>query len=220
MRALLIEDDPLLGDGIKTALEREGYTVDWFMLGREAISAIGNETFSVLILDLGLPDMDGMQVLKLLRRQSTLPILILTARDAVEDRIGGLDAGADDYVLKPFNLQELLARLRVVMRRSEGRTSQILALGALTIDEVLHAVSWRGKDVKLGRREYALLLELARHPDRVLSRPRLENLLYGWDGEVDSNALEVHIHHLRKKLAKHLIVNVRGIGYRLDSTVQ
>ncbi|BCB60279.1 MULTISPECIES: response regulator transcription factor [Halomonas] len=220
MRALLVEDDPLLGDGIKTALEREGYTVDWFMLGREAISAIGNETFSVLILDLGLPDMDGMQVLKLLRRQSTLPILILTARDAVEDRIGGLDAGADDYVLKPFNLQELLARLRVVMRRSEGRTSQILALGALTIDEVLHAVSWRGKDVKLGRREYALLLELARHPDRVLSRPRLENLLYGWDGEVDSNALEVHIHHLRKKLAKHLIVNVRGIGYRLDSTVQ
>ena len=220
MRALLVEDDPLLGDGIKTALEREGDTVDWFMLGREAISAIGNETFSVLILDLGLPDMDGMQVLKLLRRQSTLPILILTARDAVEDRIGGLDAGADDYVLKPFNLQELLARLRVVMRRSEGRTSQILALGALTIDEVLHAVSWRGKDVKLGRREYALLLELARHPDRVLSRPRLENLLYGWDGEVDSNALEVHIHHLRKKLAKHLIVNVRGIGYRLDSTVQ
>ena len=220
MRALLVEDDPLLGDGIKTALEREGYTVDWFMLGREAISAIGNETFSVLILDLGLPDMDGMQVVKLLRRQSTLPILILTARDAVEDRIGGLDAGADDYVLKPFNLQELLARLRVVMRRSEGRTSQILALGALTIDEVLHAVSWRGKDVKLGRREYALLLELARHPDRVLSRPRLENLLYGWDGEVDSNALEVHIHHLRKKLAKHLIVNVRGIGYRLDSTVQ
>ena len=149
-----------------------------------------------------------------------MPILILTARDAVEDRIGGLDAGADDYVLKPFNLQELLARLRVVMRRSEGRTSQILALGALTIDEVLHAVSWRGKDVKLGRREYALLLELARHPDRVLSRPRLENLLYGWDGEVDSNALEVHIHHLREKLAKHLIVNVRGIGYRLDSTVQ
>ena len=202
MRALLVEDDPLLGDGIKTALEREGYTVDWFMLGREAISAIGNETFSVLILDLGLPDMDGMQVLKLLRRQSTLPILILTARDAVEDRIGGLDAGADDYVLKPFNLQELLARLRVVMRRSEGRTSQILALGALTIDEVLHAVSWRGKDVKLGRREYALLLELARHPDRVLSRPRLENLLYGWDGEVDSNALEVHIHHLRKKLPR------------------
>lgn len=220
MRALLVEDDSLLGDGIKTALEREGYTVDWFMLGREAISAIDNETFSVLILDLGLPDMDGMQVLKLLRRQSTLPILILTARDAVEDRIGGLDAGADDYVLKPFNLQELLARLRVVMRRSEGRTSQILALGALTIDEVLHAVSWRGKDVKLGRREYALLLELARHPDRVLSRPRLENLLYGWAGEVDSNALEVHIHHLRKKLDKHLIVNVRGIGYRLDSTVQ
>ena len=180
MRALLIEDDPLLGDGIKTALEREGYAVDWFMLGREAISAIGSEAFSVIILDLGLPDMDGMQVLHLLRQQSTLPILILTARDAMEDRIGGLDAGA----------------------------------------EALHTVSWRGKDVKLGRREYALLLELARHPDKVLSRPRLENLLYGWGEEVESNAVEVHIHHLRKKLEKELIINVRGIGYRLDSQAQ
>ena len=132
------------------------------MLGREAISAIDSETFSVIILDLGLPDMDGMQVLHLLRQQSTLPILILTARDAMEDRIGGLDAGADDYVLKPFNLQELLARLRVVMRRAEGRASQILTLGALSIDEARHTVSWRDKDVKLGRREYALLLELAR----------------------------------------------------------
>lgn len=220
MRALLIEDDPLLGDGIKTALEREGYTVDWFMFGREAISAIGSETFSVIILDLGLPDMDGMQVLQLLRQQSTLPILILTARDAMEDRIGGLDAGADDYVLKPFNLQELLARLRVVMRRAEGRASQILTLGALSIDEARHEVSWRGNDVKLGRREYALLLELARHPDRVLSRPRLENLLYGWGEEVESNTVEVHIHHLRRKFEKNLIINVRGIGYRLDSQVQ
>ena len=220
MRALLIEDDPLLGDGIKTALEREGYTVDWFMLGREAISAIGSEIFSVIILDLGLPDMDGMQVLHLLRQQSALPILILTARDAMEDRIGGLDAGADDYVLKPFNLQELLARLRVVMRRAEGRASQILTVGALSIDEARHTVSWRGRDVKLGRREYALLLELARHSDRVLSRPRLENLLYGWGEEVESNAVEVHIHHLRRKLEKNLIINVRGIGYQLDSQAQ
>ena len=217
MRALLIEDDPLLGDGIKTALEREGYTVDWFMLGREAISAIGSEIFSVIILDLGLPDMDGMQVLHRLRQQSALPILILTARDAMEDRISGLDAGADDYVLKPFNLQELLARLRVVMRRAEGRASQILTVGALSIDEARHTVSWRDKDVKLGRREYALLLELARHSDRVLSRPRLENLLYGWGEEVESNAVEVHIHHLRRKLEKTLIINVRGIGYQLDS---
>lgn len=218
MRLLLIEDDPLLGDGIKTALEREGYTVDWFKNGRESVSAISGEAFSVIILDLGLPDMDGMQVLHLLRQQSTLPILILTARDAIEDRIRGLDAGADDYVLKPFDLHELLARLRVITRRSEGRASQVLALGKLCIDEAQHCVRWQDEEVKLGRREYALLLELARHADRVLSRPRLENLLYGWGDEVESNAVEVHIHHLRKKLTKPLIINVRGIGYRLVSS--
>ncbi|WP_346796802.1 response regulator transcription factor [Halomonas sp. Bachu 37] len=219
MRLLLIEDDPLLGDGIKTALEREGYTVDWFTQGREALSAVCNEAFTVMILDLGLPDMDGMQVLHQLRKQSALPLLILTARDAIEERVRGLDAGADDYVLKPFDLKELLARLRVLTRRAEGRASQVISLGALTIDEAQHCVRWRGQEVKLGRREYALLLELARHPDKVLSRPRLENLLYGWGEEVESNAVEVHIHHLRKKLEKRLIVNVRGIGYRLDSQV-
>lgn len=217
MRVLLIEDDPLLGDGIKTAIEREGYTVDWFSRGCEAISAVSNEAFSVMILDLGLPDMDGMQVLHAVRGTSSLPILILTARDAIEERIRGLDAGADDYVLKPFDLQELLARLRVVTRRAEGRASQLLTLGALTIDEACHQVSWQGQEVKLSRREYALLLELARQPDKVLSRPRLESLLYGWGEEVESNALEVHVHHLRKKLAKDLIATVRGIGYRLDS---
>nr|WP_299246090.1 response regulator transcription factor [uncultured Halomonas sp.] len=217
MRILLIEDDPLLGDGIKIALEREGYVVDWFMQGREAIGAIGTEAFSVMILDLGLPDMDGMQVLSRVRQHSSLPILILTARDAVEERIRGLDGGADDYVLKPFDLQELLARLRVVTRRAEGRASQILIVGALNIDEARHWVSWQGREVKLSRREYALLLELARHPDKVLSRPRLESLLYGWGEEVESNAVEVHVHHLRKKLDRGLIVTVRGIGYRLDS---
>ncbi|WP_227369338.1 response regulator [Halomonas sp. M20] len=217
MRILLVEDDPLLGDGIKIALEREGYVVDWFMRGSEAVSAIGTEAFSVMILDLGLPDMDGMQVLNRIRQGSSLPILILTARDAVEERIRGLDAGADDYVLKPFDLQELLARLRVVTRRAEGRASQALTLGELCIDEARHWVSWQGQEVKLSRREYALLLELARHPDRVLSRPRLESLLYGWGEEVESNAVEVHVHHLRKKLDKGLIITVRGIGYRLDS---
>ncbi|MCG7599994.1 response regulator transcription factor [Halomonas sp. McH1-25] len=218
MRVLLVEDDPLLGDGIKTALERENYAVEWFMRGREAVSAIGcNEAFSVMILDLGLPDMDGMEVLTHVRQCASLPVLILTARDAVEDRIRGLDAGADDYVLKPFDLQELLARLRVVTRRAEGRATQVLALGSLNIDEARHCVTWQGEEIVLARREYALLLELARHPDKVLSRPRLESLLYGWGEEVESNALEVHVHHLRKKLAKSLIVTVRGIGYRLDS---
>lgn len=217
MRALLVEDDPLLGDGVKIALEREGYVVDWFCLGREAIAALNSETFSVMILDLGLPDLDGLTVLAEARRIGGLPVLILSARDAVEERIRGLDAGADDYVLKPFDLQELLARLRVVTRRAAGHASAELNLGDLHIDEARHRVCWQDREVRLGRREYALLLELAHHPDRVLSRPRLESLLYGWGEEVESNALEVHVHHLRKKLDKRLIATVRGIGYRLDT---
>lgn len=217
MRVLLLEDDPLLGDGIKIALERQGYVVDWFCLGREGLAALANEAFSAMILDLGLPDIDGLEVLAKVRRQGRLPVLILTARDAVEERIRGLDAGADDYVLKPFDLQELLARLRVIIRRATGHTSNELRLGNLRIDDAGHRVCWCGRDIKLGRREYALLLELARHPDKVLSRTRLESLLYGWGEEVESNALEVHVHHLRKKLDKRLIATVRGIGYRLDS---
>ncbi|WP_163647648.1 response regulator transcription factor [Modicisalibacter sp. 'Wilcox'] len=220
MRLLLVEDDPLLGDGIKTALQREGYVVEWFDNGTDAMAAARCEAFSVAVLDLGLPDVDGMTVLRHLRRHSDLPVLILTARDDVDDRIAGLDGGADDYVLKPFDLKELLARLRVVMRRAEGRASQVLEIGPLRIDEARHQASWRGEPVALARREYALLLELARHPDKVMTRPRLESLLYGWDEEVASNAVEVHIHHLRKKLDKALIVTVRGIGYRLDSRLQ
>ncbi|EPC03935.1 transcriptional regulator [Litchfieldella anticariensis FP35 = DSM 16096] len=219
MRVLLVEDDPLLGDGIKTALIRAGYSVDWLLRGGDAMMALRTEDFSVVILDLGLPDIDGLEVLAEIRRRSRLPVLILTARDAVEERIRGLDAGADDYVLKPFDLQELLARLRVVTRRAEGRASQELALGRLAIDEAQHRVSWQGQEVRLGRREFALLLELARHPDKVLPRSRLESLLYGWGEEVESNALEVHVHHLRRKLDKKLIATVRGIGYRLDSRV-
>lgn len=220
MRLLLVEDDPLLGDGIKTALQREGYVVEWLDNGTDAIAALRFDDFSVVVLDLGLPDVDGMEVLRHLRRHSALPVLILTARDDVEDRIAGLDGGADDYVLKPFDLQELLARLRVVMRRAEGRASQVLEVGPLRIDEARHQVTWRGVPVSLARREYALLLELARHPDKVMTRPRLESLLYGWDEEVASNAVEVHIHHLRKKLDKGLIATVRGIGYRLDSRIE
>ncbi|GEN23068.1 DNA-binding response regulator [Halomonas cupida] len=216
MRALLVEDDPLLGDGVKTALEREGYAVDWFTSGRSALAALVAEEFSVVILDLGLPDCDGLEVLAGIRQTSALPVLILTARDAIEERVRGLDAGADDYVLKPFDLQELLARLRVIMRRASGRTSSTIVLGALTVDEATHAVSWCGEDIVLSRREFALLVELAKNPGQVLSRPRLESLLYGWGEELESNALEVHVHHLRKKLDKTVIVTVRGIGYRIS----
>lgn len=217
MRVMLVEDDPLLGDGVRTALIREGYAVDWLTKGRDALEAARVEPFSLVILDLGLPDIDGLAVLRELRQRQSLPVLILTARDAVEERIAGLDAGADDYVLKPFDLQELLARMRVITRRAEGRSTQLLSIGRLTIDEAQHEVSWDGEPITLGRREFALLLELARHRDKVMSRPKLESLLYGWGEEVGSNALEVHVHHLRRKLDKHLITTVRGIGYRLDS---
>lgn len=217
MRVLLVEDDPLLGDGIKTALQREGYAVDWVDNGREAMAAARYDDFSVMVLDLGLPDVDGLKVLEAVRGRGSLPVLILTARDDIDSRLAGLDGGADDYVLKPFDLAELLARLRVVTRRAEGRASQYLDVGELRIDEARHRVSWQGEEITLTRREYALLLELARHADRVMTRPRLENLLYGWEEEVASNAVEVHIHHLRKKFHKGLITTIRGVGYRLNA---
>ena len=217
MRVLLVEDDPLLGDGIKTALQREGYAVDWMDNGREAMAAARYDDFSVMVLDLGLPDVDGMKVLESVRGRGSLPVLILTARDDIDSRLAGLDGGADDYVLKPFDLSELLARLRVVMRRAEGRASQFLDVGELRIDEARHRVIWQGEEIPLTRREYALLLELARHADRVMTRPRLENLLYGWEEEVASNAVEVHVHHLRKKFHKGLITTIRGVGYRLNA---
>ncbi|OHV12916.1 response regulator [Kushneria phosphatilytica] len=216
MRVLFIEDDPLLGDGVETALRREGYTVEWLTDGQQAMTALETDDFSVVILDLGLPGMDGMEVLRRLRRQRSVPVLILTARDSVEDRVAGLDAGADDYVLKPFELDELIARMRAICRRAAGRANQLIEVGELTIDDSRREVTWRGKPVSLSRREYALLLEMASHPGQVMTRPHLEQLLYGWQDEVESNALEVHIHHLRRKLDNRLIITLRGIGYRLD----
>ncbi|MGJ8517964.1 response regulator [Carnimonas bestiolae] len=216
MRILLVEDDPLLGDGVETALKNNGYQVDWVQDGESALQALDGNAFSAVLLDLTLPGIDGMTVLAHIRENESMPVVILTARDAVNDRVAGLDAGADDYILKPFELDEMLARLRMVIRRSIGRASQVLAINKLTIDESRHEVRWDNELVKLGRREYALLLELANHAGEVLTRPHLENLLYGCDEEVESNALEVHIHHLRKKLSPELIVTLRGIGYRLE----
>ncbi|ANF57768.1 response regulator [Halotalea alkalilenta] len=220
MRILLVEDDPLLGDGVETALKREGYQVEWLHDGASALETLAQGEFGAVVLDLGLPGMDGMEVLRRLRETQSLPVVILTARDSLDDKVMGLDAGADDYVLKPFELEELLARLRMVMRRAVGRTTQVLTVNDLTIDESRHEVTWKDKPVKLGRREYALLLELANNAGQVLTRPHLEQLLYGWDDEVESNALEVHIHHLRKKLAPELIVTLRGIGYRLEDNAR
>lgn len=217
MRILVVEDDHLLGDGITRALTRAGDTADWLTNAEDAWHSLQLEHFDCLILDLGLPGMDGLSLLRQLRKAgSTLPVLILTARDAIEDRISGLDAGADDYLLKPFDLAELRARLRAICRRYKGYSDTHLQLGDIEIDTQSQGVSYQGQPVTLSRREYGLLLTLAENAGKVLSRSRLEESLYGWGNEVESNSLEVHIHHLRKKLDTSVIRTVRGVGYMMD----
>ena len=217
MRLLLAEDDALLGDGIRARLVQDGYTVDWVRDGRAAAAALRHEEFSLVVLDLGLPYRSGLEVLRQLRTcRSTVPVLILTARDAVEDRVAGLDAGADDYLIKPFDLPELLARLRALRRRQAVQPSGLLMHGELVVDPAAHTVSLRGEAVTLPRREFALLTVLLEHRGRVLSKERLADLLYGWEGDIESNAVEVYIHHLRRKLGNQLIRTVRGVGYMID----
>ncbi len=217
MRILLIEDDELLGSGIKKALSRESYLVEWLKDGKLGLSAALNEEFDLLILDLGLPGLDGLKVMSELRKaNNSVPTLMLTARDTVQDKVAGLDAGADDYLLKPFELLELKARIRALSRRGHGQDQSVLVYGRLSIDTVSMAVTLDSNPVDLSRREYALLLEFVNHPKRILSREHLENIMYGWEGDVSSNTIEVHIHHLRKKLGSKLISTVRGIGYRLN----
>ena len=214
MRLLLIEDDVSLGEGIYQALSRDGYTTDWIKDGSSALHSLLSETFDLAILDLGLPRMDGLEVLRRLRSSgSNLPVLILTARDATEDRIAGLDAGADDYLVKPFDLAELKARLRALMRRSAGRAQLRIEHAGISLDPVSHQVTYLGQPVSLTPKEYQLLYELLSPPGRVMTRERLTQLLYGWNDEAESNTLEVHIHHLRKKLSSDLIRTIRGVGY-------
>lgn len=214
MRLLLIEDDVSLGEGIYQALSRDGYTTDWIKDGSSALHSLLSETFDLAILDLGLPRMDGLEVLRRLRSSgSNLPVLILTARDATEDRIAGLDAGADDYLVKPFDLAELKARLRALMRRSAGRAQLRIEHAGISLDPVSHQVTYQGQPVSLTPKEYQLLYELLSPPGRVMTRERLTQLLYGWNDEAESNTLEVHIHHLRKKLSSDLIRTIRGVGY-------
>lgn len=217
MRLLLVEDDKSLGEGIMTALKAEGYTLDWLQDGASALHALSSEPFDLAILDLGLPRMDGLQVLKALRdRHHSVPVLILTARDGVHDRIAGLDAGADDYLTKPFDSAELKARLRALLRRSNGRAEPLINLRGVIVDPQNQQVTLEGKVVSLSRKEFVLLHELIAQPDRVLTRDRLEQVLYGWNEEVDSNTLEVHIHHLRRKLFPELIRTLRGVGYMIE----
>lgn len=217
MRILLAEDDPLLGDGIRAGLGLEGDTVDWVTDGSAADQALATDEFDLLVLDLGLPRRDGMEVLRGLRKRGDMtPVLILTARDKVADRVAGLDAGADDYLSKPFDLDELLARVRALTRRHTGRAQPLLEHGQLRLDPATHQVSLGGEPVELAPREYALLRLLLEQRGKVLSRTRLVEALYGWDGELESNAIEVHVHHLRRKLGNELIRTVRGIGYGID----
>ncbi|WP_109513876.1 response regulator [Pseudomonas ovata] len=217
MRLLLIEDDVALGQGIHQALGREGYTVDWIEDGSLALHALLSETFDLAVLDLGLPRLDGLEVLRRLRHSgSALPVLILTARDATEDRIAGLDAGADDYLIKPFDLAELKARLRALLRRSAGRASALIQHAGISLDPGTQQVTYQGSAVALTPKEYQLLHELLSPPGRVMTRERLTQLLYGWNDEAESNTLEVHIHHLRKKFSSGLIRTIRGVGYRVE----
>jgi len=217
MRIILVEDDSLLGEGVVSGLKQQNYNVDWFQQGKQALESIKYESFDAMILDLGLPDMSGLEILQRIRQQgSLLPVLILTARDSVEDRIAGLDAGADDYLTKPFDLDEVYARIRALLRRGSGRASPLISYLDIQLDPAAHSVSKEGKVVDLSRREYDVLLELFENKGRVLSRARLEEGLYSIDEEMASNAVEVHIHHLRKKLGSKLIRTIRGVGYTID----
>ena len=217
MRILLVEDDEALGEGIRVALKPEGYTVDWARDGASALHALTHEDFGLAVLDLGLPRMDGLEVLQRLRAAANpIPVLVLTARDSTADRIAGLDAGADDYLVKPFDVDELKARIRALLRRSFSRAQPVLEYREVSLDPIAQQVSYRGQPVALQRKEFLLLHELLAQPGRVLTRDRLQQVLYGWDEEAESNALEVHIHHLRKKLFPELIRTVRGVGYLVD----
>lgn len=214
MRLLLVEDDKQLGDGIRAGLALEGYTVDWVRNGSTAEDALRSGQFDLVVLDLGLPHRSGIDILKEMRvRGDTTPVLVLTARDTVADRIKGLDSGSDDYMTKPFDLDELSARIRALLRRSAGQTSSLITHGAITIDLAAHAVTLDGRPVEISPREFAILRILMSNTGRVLSRSRLEETLYGWETDVESNAVEVHIHRLRKKLGSNLIRTVRGVGY-------
>ncbi|MEJ5211392.1 MAG: response regulator transcription factor [Burkholderiales bacterium] len=214
MRVLLVEDDSLLGDGLQAGLAQHGFAVDWVRDGAAAEHALKATSYDAVVLDLGLPRLPGMEVLRRLRdRKDDVPVLILTARDQVDDRVRGLDAGADDYLVKPFDLAELAARLRALLRRRYGSAAPVLQVGALVLDPAAHRVEFAGREVAVSAREFALLQELMLHAGRVLSRAQLEERLYGWGEEVESNAIEVHVHHLRRKLAPEVIRTVRGVGY-------
>jgi len=214
VRVLLVEDDEMVGDSLRTALRRQGFAADWVRDGRAADAVLASERFDAVLLDLGLPQRGGLEVLKALRaRGDATPVIVLTARDALADKVAGLDAGADDYLVKPFELDELLARLRAVGRRAAGRASSALQVLDLRLDPGTHEVSRGGRPLLLSAREFAVLQALMERPGAIVSRAQLEDRLYGWGEELESNAISVYIHQLRKKLGDDLIHTVRGVGY-------
>ena len=216
MRILLIEDDPQIGDGLHHGLSKHGFTVDWFQNGKHGKDALSLAPYDVVVLDLGLPQIDGMSILADWRQhQLDTPVLILTARDALPDRLAGLNSGADDYLCKPFALDEVVARLLALVRRSKGRAIAHLNYGNLSLDTTAKTVTLHGNPLTLTQREYLLLELMLSQPKHILSRAQMEDKLYGWDQEVESNAIEVHIHNLRKKIGKNFIITKRGLGYQI-----
>jgi len=214
MRVLLVEDDAMVGESVRKGLRQEGFAVDWVEDGHAAELALDTGVYDLLLLDLGLPKKAGLDVLATLRqKKSALPVMLITARDAVADRVKGLDAGADDYLVKPFDLEELAARVRALARRRAGNAESVLRHGALSLNPATHEASLDGKGLTLSGREFALLQALVERPGAVLSRAQLEEKLYGWAEEVGSNTVEVYIHALRKKLGAEFIKTVRGVGY-------
>ena len=218
MRLLLVEDDPMIGAGVQRGLKQEGHTVDWVRDGAAAELAVADGVYEVILLDLGLPRKSGLELLAGLRRKGVAtPVLVITARDSVADRVKGLDAGADDYLVKPFDLDELSARIRALTRRQGGRASPVIEVGSLALDPAKHVVILGGAPIALSKREFSLLHALMKQPGVPLSRAQIEESLYGWDEEIESNAVEVYIHSLRRKLGAERIRNVRGVGYMVPS---
>lgn len=217
MRILLVEDDPQLGRATQLGLDQLGYTVDWLQHGDSVVTTVLQHDYEAILLDLNLPGMDGMQILRQLRqRDYHHPVLVITARDQIPDRIAGLDAGADDFVIKPFDLDELSARLRAASRRVHGRTQELIRYADVLIDVSARSVQLDGQPVALTAKEFSVLLMLIEHQGQIVSREQLESTVYGWGEEVESNAIQVHIHHLRKKLGKSLIRTVHAVGYMMD----
>lgn len=216
MRILVVEDDPVIADAVRAGLALSGAVVDCVGNCADALAAVSATRFSAIVLDIMLPDGSGIDVLREIRAgKETIPVLLLTARDEISDRVTGLDAGADDYLVKPFDLDELAARLRAITRRNDGRTDSSLVHGSIRIDPAEASVTVDGSSIPLSRREFAVLTALMERPGVIKSRSDLEERLYGWDDDVESNAVEVHIHHLRNKIGRETIETVRGLGYRM-----